>query len=64
MLIFKYIKKLRDMEAEMIILLEREEVKLFAEVKDMYFKYGKYDIRTARKRREWRLVATTLKNIK
>tara|TARA_Y100000389_G_scaffold200373_1_gene240640 strand:+ start:101 stop:259 length:159 start_codon:yes stop_codon:yes gene_type:complete len=52
------------MEAEMIIVLENEATRLFAELKDMLFKYGKFDIETIRKRREWRLVATTLKQIK
>ena len=52
------------MEAEMIIVLENEEAKLFTQLKDMFFMYGKFDIRTIRKRREWRLVATTLKQIK
>ena len=52
------------MEAEMKIVLAQEEANLFDQLKDMRFKYGKFDIRTIRKRREWIVVATTLKRLK
>lgn len=51
------------MEAEMTLVLEREEKKLFAEFKMLNWQYGKDSIKTRKARRAWRVVATTLRNL-
>ena len=50
------------MEA-MILMLKKEEKKLYVEYKNTFWKYGKKAIRTIAKRREWRVIAKTLVNL-
>jgi hypothetical protein len=50
------------MEA-MILILKKEEKKLYNEYKNALWKYGKKAIRTITKRREWRIIAKTLVNL-
>jgi hypothetical protein len=50
------------MEA-MILVLKKEEKKLYMEYKDAFWKYGKKAIRTIAKRSKWRVVAKTLVNL-
>jgi hypothetical protein len=50
------------MEA-MILMLKKEEKKLYVEYKNNFWKYGKKAIRTIAKRREWRVIAKTLVNL-
>ena len=50
------------MEA-MILMLKKEEKKLYLEYKNTFWKYGKKAIRTITKRREWRVIAKTLVNL-
>ena len=47
----------------MILVLKKEEKKLYMEYKDAFWKYGKKAIRTIAKRSKWRVVAKTLVNL-
>tara|TARA_Y100000389_G_C17253420_1_gene409292 strand:- start:188 stop:364 length:177 start_codon:yes stop_codon:yes gene_type:complete len=48
---------------EMILVLKKEESKLYKEYKNRLWKYGNKAYRTIVIRREWRVIAVTLRNL-